>query len=143
MIEQKKAEALAKKKSRPNIGPAPPLTPIQPNLPAKPSAPLDSSSSLVAELNKAAAKARQLASAHENSSTQAAPSIPVQTLNTESVRILPKSVAIHAQPASLSTFSKPVQTQNLSSFYGTSVSSATLSDQQKRLMEEKRKAALA
>jgi len=143
MIEQKKAEALAKKKSRPNIGPAPPLTPIQPNLPAKPSAPQDSSTSLVAELNKAAAKARQLASAHKNSSTQAAPSIPVQTLNTESVRVLPKSVAVHAQPASLSTFSKPVPTQNLSSFYGTPASSATLSDQQKRLMEEKRKAALA
>ena len=56
MIEQKKAQALAKKNNRLNAGP---LAPIPSNVPTKTSD--ISSSSLVAELNKAAANARKFA----------------------------------------------------------------------------------
>jgi len=127
LMEQKKAEALAKKQSRSNFAP---LAPIQSNLPTKPSTPQDSSSSLVAELNKAAAKARQLASVHQKG-LQAA--------------VLPKSVSnqINTESSSSNSFSKPVPNQHTSNFYGNPVNTATLSDQQKRLMEDKRKAALA
>jgi len=151
-MEQKKAEAMAKMKSRSSISVAP-LAPIQPNLP-KPSAPQDSSSSLVAELNKAAAKARQLVStsqydapAPQQNSWQHVK--PVSTQNTNSSSSLSNPVStqylnsFNSQPVNAPSFPKPVQNQNLSSFYGTPASSSTLSQQQKRLMEEKRKAALA
>eukprot|EP00092_Neocalanus_flemingeri_P016312 GFUD01017657.1.p1 GENE.GFUD01017657.1~~GFUD01017657.1.p1 ORF type:complete len:811 (-),score=228.30 GFUD01017657.1:63-2438(-) len=148
-IEQKKAEAQARIKSRCNLPAVAPLTPIQPNLP-KPSGTQDSSTSLVAELNKAAAQARQLVSAgqyvkpapHHNS---------WQPVSTNSFTAKPASSSALSKPVSglnlnsLNTQPVPVRNKNLTNFYGAPASpnSSTLSEQQKRLMDEKRKAALA
>jgi len=152
-MEQNKAEAMAKKMSR-----TVPFAPIQPNLP-KLNGPLDSSSSLVAELNTAAAKARIIVSESQHNITNPSClslSKPASNQNLNSLRSEPGPTTSYTatkpvenrnsfvpNPNSVPSFPKPVQNQNLSSFYGTPANSSTLSDQQKRLMEEKKKAAMA
>jgi len=120
MIEQKKAEALAKKQSRST---ATPLAPIQHNLNTASSPTLG----LVAELNKAAAKARQIANAHKISSN------PDPNMNNHKGPMGSQN----SNTPSTSTFPK----QSLVS--SSTPAAAVLSEQQKRMMEEKRKAALA
>jgi len=113
MIEQKKAQALAKKNNRLNAGP---LAPLPSNVPSKTSD--NSSSSLVAELNKAAANARKFAA--EKGS-----------LNNSSY---------HRNHQSVTT---TVPSKETNSSLSLNDYSHSLSENQKRLMEEKRRAALA
>jgi len=130
MIEKKKAEALAKKQSRSMI------TPLgQHNPSPRPSVTQDSSSSLVSELNKAAARARQIANAHKSVSSQHPSIVPDPNMNTHNIR--------HAasQNTTRTASSTSAHSQPLSS--STPATLAGLSEQQKRMMEEKRKAALA
>jgi len=134
MIEQKKAEAMAKKQSRSVMDPL-----KQQNLPQKPCVSQNNTSSLVAELNKAAAKARQLASAHKPVPPVPPSIVPDPNMNTHNIRPITSQSASRVAPTSSHS-----QTLSSSLHSSTPVStSAVLSEQQKRMMEEKRKAALA
>merc|ERR1719209_2640784 len=103
------------------------ITPLGQHNPSRPNVTQDSSSSLAAELNKAAARARQVANAHKAASSQLPSIVPDPNMNTHNIR--------HAASQNTSRTVSSTSAHSLPLSSSTPATLAGLSDQQKRMKE--------